>query len=96
MNLEGGEKLLKTLIKCAKNMRIRGKVNTLKYSNYEKRYLNEELKCDRCLKTIGLHESDHLLRNCTGISCTPINEYNKNYPVSLAKRMRYIYPDHFK
>lgn len=54
-----------------RKLRLRGKVNTAKYSVTTKRWRNEEINCRKCHRWYGLNEQDHHLNFCLGILGTP-------------------------
>ena len=86
---------LDSVVRLAGIARIRGKVNTLKYSKSVKRYLNEDFTCGKCGMVVSIDQTEHELRHCVGIQVTPITNKNEMYPMSRMKRMRHLFPDHF-
>ena len=83
------------LDRLVQTVKLRGRVNTLRYRKALKRYLNEEFVCKLCGESVSIDQDEHEMRNCSGVIGTPITDKNCMYPLSRIKRLRlWMYPDH--
>lgn len=68
----------------------RGQVNTSRYKNNMRRWVNDEIKCEFCLRIYGTNELRHNAAYCTGAAGDPIGSTNIAYPFAFLKRFRHI------
>ena len=68
--------------------KLRGRVNTSKYMNRQKRWLNGDMKCALCGRWYGVNEDNHISGYCAGAGGSPITERNTSYPFAHMKRFK--------
>ncbi len=76
--------------KTITRIKSRGQVNTNRYKNNMRRWVNDEIKCEFCLRTYGTNELRHNAAYCTGAAGDPIGSSNIAYPFAFLKRFRHI------
>ena len=76
------------LVKLSETLKLRGRVNTTKYNNKRKRWLNDEIECNLCGRYFGINEINHTAEFCAASTGTPITDRNRGYPFAKLKRFR--------
>ena len=73
-----------------KRIKQRGKVNTSRYNNRQKRWLNDEIECEHCGRWYGVNETNHVAKYCNGAQGDPITSDNLSYPFAHLKRFKHL------
>ena len=76
------------LVKLSETLKLRGMVNTAKYNNKRKRWINDEIQCELCRKWYGVNEGGHSADLCRVAPGSPITDRNRPYPFAHLKRFR--------
>ena len=76
------------LVQLSVTLKLRGQVNTSKYSNKRKRWLNDEIECEMCGRWYGINETNHTAEFCKDAPGSPITNRSRPYPFAHLKRFR--------
>ena len=65
-------------------------MNTSRYNNRQKRWLNDEIECEHCGRWYGVNETNHVAKYCNGAQGDPITSDNLSYPFAHLKRFKHL------